>query len=89
MVRATERTLNCGSHSVCPLQALEKLWRGEKDTFGLRLQCAASNVHFQSKSPKVMVNQFHSVLHVLSRTKWEDTIINIEALQYFVCDEFL
>jgi hypothetical protein len=37
----------------------------------------------------VMVSQFHSALHVLSCTKWEGAIINIEALQYFVCDEFL
>ena len=89
MVCATDCMLNCGSHSVCPLQVLEKMWRGEKDIFGLPLRCAASNVHFQSKSHKVMVNQFHSALHVLSRTKWEGAVINIEALQYFVCDEFL
>jgi len=66
-------------------------WKKGKKTFGLRLQCAASNVHFQSKSRKVVVDQFHSALHVLSSTKWEGTItiINKEALQYFVCDEFL
>ena len=44
VVRATERTLNCGSCSVCPLQALEKLWRGKKhirsSTPMCRVQCA-------------------------------------------------
>jgi len=80
VVRATECTLNCGSRSVCPLQALEKLWRGEGDTFGLRLRRATSNVHFQSKSCKVVVNQFHFALQVLFHTKWEGAVINIEAL---------
>ena len=89
VVFAAKCTLNCGGRSVRPLQALEELWRGKKDAFGLRLRRAASNVHFQSKSRKVVVDQFHSALHVLPCAKWECAIINIEALQYFVCDEFL
>mgnify|MGYP006158919479 CR=1 FL=1 len=82
-------TLDCGGCSVHPLQSLEELWRGEKDAFGHLLRRAASNVHFQSKSRKTVVNQFHSALHVLPCAKWECAIINIEALQYFVCGEFL
>ena len=88
VVFAAKCTLNSSGRSVCPLQALEELWRGKKDAFGLRLRRAASNVHFQSNSRKVVINQFHSALHVLPRAKWECTVINIEALQYFVCGEF-
>ena len=88
-VFASKCTLNCGGCSVHPLQSLEELWRGEKDAFGLRLRRAASNVHFQSKSCKVVSDEFHSALHVRPRAERECAIINIEALQYFVCGEFL
>ncbi len=89
MVFAAKCALNCGGRSVHPLQSLEELWRGKKNAFGLRPRRAASNVHFQSESRKVVVDQFHSALHVLPRAERECAIIDVEALQYFVCGEFL
>ena len=88
VVFAVKRTLNCGGRNVRPLQSLEELWRGEKDAFGLLLRRAASNVHFQSKLRKVVVDQFHSALHVRPCAERECAIINIEALQYFICGDF-
>ncbi len=89
MVFVAKCTLNCGGRSGHPLQSLEELWRGKENAFGLRLRRAASNVHVQSKSRKVVVDQFHSSLHVLPRAERECAIIDVEALQYFVCGEFL
>jgi hypothetical protein len=41
-----------------------------------------SDVHFQSKSRKVVVDQFNSALQVLSCTKWEGAIINVKAIVF-------
>jgi len=46
---------------------------GERNTFGLRLRRAVSDVHFQSKSRKVVVDQFHSALQIFGNVKTDDT----------------
>ena len=87
--RASECSLNRGGGTLSSPDHLKELrWRKE-DALSFRLRGAASDVHFQSKSRKVVVDQFHSALHVLSRAERECAIINIEALQYFICGEFL
>ncbi len=73
MVRGTECTLHGASPSACPLQALEELWRGKENTFGLRLRHATSDVHFQSKSREVAVDQFHSALQIFGNVKNDAT----------------
>ena len=75
-----ECVLDGAGGSVCPLQVLDELRRGEEDAFGLRFQVATSNVHFQPKSCKVVVDQFHSLSQILSRAKWEGAVINVKAL---------
>ena len=74
-------------HGVCVKMHVELWWpqcssapvvgrivEGGKDAFGLRLQRAVSNVHFQSKSRKVVVDQFHSALQIFGNVKTDDTV---------------
>jgi hypothetical protein len=46
-------------------------------------------VHFKSKAAEVTVEKGKSASHVSAQLEYECTIINIEALEYFNCREFL
>jgi hypothetical protein len=67
--------LDCAGRNVGFLQALEELRGGEEDEFCLRLRGAASNVHFQPESCKVVKDEFHPALQVLPRPEWKGAVV--------------
>ncbi len=55
-----------------------KNWRGGKeDTFELRLRGAASNVHFQPESCKVVVDEVHPALQVLPCPERKGAVVHV------------
>jgi hypothetical protein len=71
------------------LMLLKELRRWEEDTNCLGLAAAPPNVHLKAKAGKVPVDEFHAFQEAVPCIKREGSIINIEALNYFVGTESL
>ncbi len=73
-----ERVLYYAGCGVGLFEALKELrGAGEEDTFSFRLQAASSNMHFQPKSCKVVVDEFHPTLQILPCLERKGAVVHI------------